>query len=77
MTSLARGRELLLITAIMFCPQSLLSEPAAEGQEIFISRNFARKPIPQWHSGYLLGYELYSAVNSAGFRLRSERNKTL
>jgi hypothetical protein len=59
MTSPVQGRGLLLITAVMFCAQSLQSEPATEGLEIFINRNFARKPIPQWNGGYLLGYELY------------------
>lgn len=32
-------------------------QPATEGSEILIDRNFSLKPIPQWKSGYFLGYE--------------------
>lgn len=59
MKSLMQGTELLLITAAIICAQSLWSEPVIEGSEIFINRDFTRKPIPQWKGGYLLGFELH------------------
>jgi len=49
----------LLLIIVVACAQSLRSEPATEGLEISIQRNFARKPIPRWNGEYLLGYELY------------------
>ena len=59
MTLLVKSRELLLITVVVLGSQSLRAQaPATEGQEIFINRDFGRKPTPRWSNGYLLGFEL-------------------
>jgi hypothetical protein len=68
MKGLSQQRKgLLLFTLAVFYPEHLLCQPATEGSEIVIARSFARKPIPLWTGGYLLGFELYPTFSPLVF----------
>lgn len=64
-----------LITAAITCALPLCPAPAPEGTEILIARDFARKPVPQWTNGYLLGFELHPVYAPTVFAYNRQGNK--